>query len=225
MIPDHAISGAFGERTLQIIEHRLLGLYSISEMNRKMEVMKLESMTQTGTIDSSFLEEAKKKSGEDLTLCYQCLKCTAGCPTAPYMDIRPNNIIRMIQMGMKEEVLGSSAIWLCVSCETCGTRCPNKIDIGVLMDALREMAVEEGVKAKEKNIHLLHEAFIQSIKRGGRIHEATMLIDYKLRSKDFLTDLVPGMKLFIKGKIPLFPNFIKGKEEIKKIFEKCRKEK
>jgi heterodisulfide reductase subunit C len=91
------------------------------------------------------------------------------------------------------------------------------------MDALREMAVEEGVKAKEKNIHLLHEAFIQSIKRGGRIHEATMLIDYKLRSKDFLTDLVPGMKLFIKGKIPLFPNFIKGKEEIKKIFERCKK--
>ena len=223
MIPDHAISGAFGERTLQIIEHRLLGLYSISEMNRKMEVMKLESMTQTGTIDSSFLEEAKKKSGEDLTLCYQCLKCTAGCPTAPYMDIRPNNIIRMIQMGMKEEVLGSSAIWLCVSCETCGTRCPNKIDIGVLMDALREMAVEEGVKAKEKNIHLLHEAFIQSIKRGGRIHEATMLIDYKLRSKDFLTDLVPGMKLFIKGKIPLFPDFIKGKGEIKRIFERCKK--
>jgi heterodisulfide reductase subunit C len=190
-----------------------------------MNESKLESMTQTGTIDSSFLEEAKKKSGEDLNLCYQCLKCTAGCPTAPYMDIRPNNIIRMIQMGMKEEVLGSSAIWLCVSCETCGTRCPNKIDIGVLMDSLREMAVEEGVEAKEKNIHLLHEAFIQSIKRGGRIHEATMLIDYKLRSKDFLTDLVPGMKLFIKGKIPLFPDFIKGKGEIKRIFERCKKEK
>jgi heterodisulfide reductase subunit C len=189
------------------------------------EEIKLEPTTEMERADNTFLEEAKKRSGEDLNLCYQCLKCTAGCPTAPYMDIRPNNIIRMIQMGMKEEVLGSSAIWLCVSCETCGTRCPNKIDIGVLMDALREMAVEEGVKAKEKNIHLLHEAFIQSIKRGGRIHEATMLIDYKLRSKDFFTDLIPGMKLFMKGKIPLFPDFIKGKEEIKRIFEKCTKEK
>jgi heterodisulfide reductase subunit C len=192
-------------------------------MNRKMEEPKLESVTEAEKKDSSFLEEVKKRSGENLNLCYQCLKCTAGCPTAPYMDIRPNNIIRMIQMGMKEEVLGSSAIWLCVSCETCGTRCPNKIDIGVLMDALREMALEEGVEAKEKNIHLLHEAFIQSIKRGGRIHEATMLIDYKLRSKDFFTDLFPGMKLFIKGKIPLFPDFIKGKEEIKRIFERCKK--
>jgi heterodisulfide reductase subunit C len=175
--------------------------------------------------DTSFLEEAKKKSGEDLSLCYQCLKCTAGCPTAPYMDIRPNNIIRMIQMGMKKEVLESSAIWLCVSCETCGTRCPNKIDIGVLMDALREMAIEEGVAAKERNIHLLHEAFVQSIRRGGRVHEATMLIDYKLRSKDFMTDLIPGMMLFMKGKIPLLPSSVKEKDEIKRIFEKCTKEK
>jgi heterodisulfide reductase subunit C len=190
-----------------------------------MEDTKLETVAHRGKIGSSFLEEAAKKSGEDLNLCYQCLKCTAGCPTAPYMDIRPNNIIRMIQMGMKKEVLGSSAIWLCVSCETCGTRCPNKIDIGVLMDTLREMAIEEGVPAKEKNIHLLHEAFVQSIKRGGRVHEATMLIDYKLRSKDFMTDLVPGMMLFLKGKIPLLPSFIKGRGEIKRIFEKCKQKK
>ena len=180
-------------------------------------------MTRLERTETSFLEEAKRRSGEDLSLCYQCLKCTAGCPTAPYMDIRPNNIIRMIQMGMKKEVLGSSSIWFCVSCETCGTRCPNEIDIGVLMDALREMAVEEGIPPKEKNIHLLHEAFIQSIKRGGRVHEATMLIDYKLRSRDFMTDLVPGMALFMKGKIPLFPSLIKERQEIKRIFERCKK--
>ncbi len=187
--------------------------------------MKLETGLNMEKVDSSFLEEATKRSGEALNLCYQCLKCTAGCPTAPYMDIRPNNIIRMIQMGMKQEVLGSSAIWLCVSCETCGTRCPNEIDIGVLMDALREMAIEKGVHPREKNIHLLHEAFVQSIRRGGRVHEATMLIDYKLRSRDFLTDLGPGMILFLKGKIPLFPSFIKGRQEIKRIFERCKKEK
>jgi heterodisulfide reductase subunit C len=188
-----------------------------------MEKEELETTVRTDNADSSFLEEAKRRSGEDLSLCYQCLKCTAGCPTAPYMDIRPNNVVRMIQMGMKAAVLGSRAIWLCVSCETCGTRCPNDIDIGVLMDALREMSIEEGIHPKEKNIHLLHEAFIQSIKRGGRVHEATMLIDYKLRSRDFFTDLVPGMQLFLKGKIPLFPQFIKGKQEIKKIFERCKK--
>jgi hypothetical protein len=87
------------------------------------------------------------------------------------------------------------------------------------------MAIEEGVAAKERNIHLLHEAFVQSIRRGGRVHEATMLIDYKLRSKDFMTDLIPGMMLFMKGKIPLLPSSVKEKDEIKRIFEKCTKEK
>ena len=187
------------------------------------ENIRLETANPVENKTSTFLEEAKEKSGEDLSLCYQCLKCTAGCPTAPYMDIRPNQIIRMIQMGMKREVLGSNAIWLCVSCETCGTRCPNEIDIGVLMDMLREMAIEEGIPPKDKNIYLLHEAFVQSIKRGGRVHEATMLIDYKLRSKDFLTDLIPGMMLFLKGKIPLLPSLVKGRSEIKRIFEKCSK--
>jgi len=183
----------------------------------------LNTVAHAEESDTQFLEEVKIRSGEDLSLCYQCLKCTAGCPTAPQMDIRPNTIIRMIQMGMKEQVLRSHAIWLCVSCETCGTRCPNKIDIGVLMDALREMAVEEKVPAAEKNIHLLHEAFVESIRRGGRVHEATMLIDYKLRSRDFFTDLIPGMVLFMKGKIPLLPTLIKGRDEVKRIFERCKK--
>jgi heterodisulfide reductase subunit C len=188
------------------------------------EIMLNEPAT-TEAVEMQFLEEAKKRSGEDLSLCYQCLKCTAGCPTAPHMDIRPNNIVRMIQMGMKDQVLRSHAIWLCVSCETCGTRCPNKIDIGALMDTLREMAVEENVPAAEKNIHLLHEAFIESIRRGGRVHEATMLMEYKLRSRDFFTDLLPGMMMFLKGKIPLFPSLIKGRGEIKRIFERCTKAK
>jgi len=191
---------------------------------KRREDIRLEAVNALEKGTPTFLEEAKEKSGEDLSLCYQCLKCTAGCPTAPHMDIRPNNLIRMIQMGMKDAVLRSHAIWLCVSCETCGTRCPNKIDIGVLMDALREMAVKEKVPAAEKNIHLLHEAFVESIRRGGRVHEATMLMEYKLRSRDFLTDLIPGMKLFLKGKIPLLPTLIKGRDEIKHIFERCTKE-
>jgi heterodisulfide reductase subunit C len=171
----------------------------------------------------SFLEEAQERSGENLRLCYQCLKCTAGCPTAPFMDFRPHTVVRMIQWGLRREVLESDAIWLCVSCETCGTRCPNEIDIGVLMDALREMSLEEGYRAKEKEIVALHNAFIESIRRGGRVHEATMLMEYKLRSGDYWTDLIPGMKLFMKGKIPLIPGRIKGMDSIREIYRKARK--
>ncbi len=178
-------------------------------------------MTGVEKINSSFLEEAKKRSGENLSLCYQCLKCTAGCPTAPYMDIRPNHVIRMIQMGMKREVLGSSAIWLCVYCQTCGTRCPNEIHIGILMDALREMAMEEGIPAKEKNIHLFHEAFIQSVRRGGRAHEVTMLMDYVLQEQGLDGRFsYSGHEALFQGQIPLVPQFRQGQAGDQKNFRK-----
>lgn len=176
-----------------------------------------------GEATHAFLQEAEDRCGQNLRLCYQCLKCTAGCPTAPYMDFNPNTIVRMIQLGLKQEVLESTAIWLCVSCEACGTRCPNEIDIGVLMDALREMSLEEGYRAQDANIVALHNAFMESIKRGGRVHEATMLMEYKLRSGDYWTDLIPGIRLFMKGKIPLFPGRIKGIDSIREMYEKTQK--
>jgi hypothetical protein len=53
-----------------------------------------------------------------------------------------------------------------------------------------------------------------------------MLMDYILRSRDLMTgSLFPGVKLFLKGKFPLLPSFIKGRGEIKRIFERCTKEK
>jgi heterodisulfide reductase subunit C len=170
----------------------------------------------------AFLDEVQERCGENLRLCYQCLKCTVGCPTAPHMDFNPNSIVRMIQFGLRREVLESNAIWFCVSCETCGTRCPNEIDIGLLMDTLREMSLEGGFSPKERGIVALHNAFMESIRRGGRVHEATMLVEYKLRSGDYWTDLMPGMKLFMKGKIPLIPGRIKGMDSIREIYRKAR---
>ena len=93
----------------------------------------------------TFLEEVNKKvHGVPLQACYHCRKCTAGCPMTKHMEYNPNKVIKMIQNGQKEKVLASSTIWLCLSCETCITRCPNQVDIARMMDVLRQMAIEEG---------------------------------------------------------------------------------
>ncbi len=173
-------------------------------------------------IEGTFAREVEERSGQSLRLCYQCLKCSVGCPTARYMDYNLNTLIRLIQYGQRERVLKSQAVWLCVSCWTCGTRCPNEIDMGVIMDSLREMALEAGVVA-DRNIVLLHQEFVESIRRTGRVHEATMLAAYKLKSRDFMTDLGPGLKLFLKGKIPLLPSRVQGIREIRDIYEKTYK--
>jgi len=171
-------------------------------------------------LGSPFFEAVNQRSGQLIQLCYHCHKCTAGCPVAFAMDYGPDRVLRMIQFGLKGEVLRSSDIWICASCETCGTRCPNEIDIARVMDALRQMAIEEGFPAKERKVALFHNLFLSIVKSLGRMHEASLMGLYKALSGDLLSDIPQGVKMVLKGKIPLFPHRIKGGDEVKKIFER-----
>jgi len=174
--------------------------------------------------DKKFSSEVEKRSGQNIKVCYQCLKCFTGCPVSGYMDYEPNCLIRMIQYGEKEKVLSSHAIWLCVSCMTCGVRCPNKVDMSVVMDTLREMSREEGYSYRaEKNVVMLHEEFVRSIKTWGRLHEVTFFMTYILRSFDILSNISSGITLFSRGKLPLKPVRIKGIKDIRKLFERIGK--
>jgi heterodisulfide reductase subunit C len=171
----------------------------------------------------TFLEEVNKKiNGVPLQRCYHCRKCSAGCPVVAHMEYNPNKVIKMIQNGQRDKVLNSSTIWMCLSCETCITRCPNQVDIARMMDALREMAIESGVGASEKNILKFHEAFLSSIKMGGRINEPMMMVHYKLKSGDLFSDAVMGMEMFMKGKLSLLSPRTKDLKSVKDIFEKTK---
>ena len=91
-----------------------------------------------------FVRQAEEISGQDLLACNQCGKCSAGCPIVAAMDLLPSQVIRMAQLGM-EEVLESNTIWICASCLTCATRCPKGVDLPRLMEALRQIALRQGV--------------------------------------------------------------------------------
>lgn len=172
----------------------------------------------------TFLEEVNERiEGVPIQRCYHCRKCTAGCPMAFAMEYNPNRIVKMIQGGRKDEVLNSSTIWLCVSCETCITRCPNEVDIARLMDVLREMAIESGIGApKEANILKFHEAFLAGIRSGGRINEPMMMARYKLMSGDYFSDMALGLDMFKKGKLHLFSPKTKNLRAVRGIFEKTK---
>jgi heterodisulfide reductase subunit C len=88
-------------------------------------------------IKDPFVKKVEELSGQNLMACYQCGKCSAGCPAVSQMDILPNQIIRLAQLGQKEELLASKAIWLCASCMTCNTRCPKGINIAEVIEAVR----------------------------------------------------------------------------------------
>lgn len=170
--------------------------------------------------DKHFAREVQERSGQNFSVCYHCLKCTVGCPLSSHMEFKPNRIIRMIQYGEKEKVLSSHAIWLCVSCMTCGVRCPNEVDMNAVFDTLREMSIEaELAYEAEPKVVMLHQEFVRNVKIWGRLHEVSFFIPYIVRSLDVFSNAVSGVLLLMRGKLPLIPKQIEGMDEIKKLFD------
>jgi len=170
-----------------------------------------------------FLNKLRDR-GVDVQACYQCGRCSAGCPITEFFDLSTMEVVRLAAYGMEELLLNSKAIWLCAACETCASRCPNDIDIAVLMDVLRELALRKGVKPAEPRVPIFHQCFLDSIKRWGRAYEVGLIAGYKLRSGDLTGDMGLGVKMFSKGKLSLLPHSIKGKTELRTIFSGKGKE-
>lgn len=173
--------------------------------------------------DSDFVSQVEEESGQKLNLCYQCGKCTAGCPYTDEYDIAVSQIMRLTQAGQKEKVLHSKSLWLCASCESCTARCPNKIDVARIMDVLRHMARKEGYIGI-KTIKTFWDSFLGSVKNHGRVFEVGLLAKYISQTGRFWTDIGLGPKVLPKGKIHFRPTEMQGKKEVAKIFYRFKKE-
>lgn len=173
------------------------------------------------------LIEIKKNTGVNVNSCYQCGKCSAGCAVNEEMDYPPSLVMRMLQTNNQEDynaVLHSQAIWLCISCENCLTRCPMQIDIPKLMDYLREEALErKTTNKKSKCIISFHSSFLDSIRLTGRLYEVGLVAGYKMRTLNLLQDINVAPSMFMKGKLPILPEMVKNKKQIATIFSETKK--
>ena len=181
-------------------------------------------MAQSQVIRPSnqFLKAATSTIDPKINHCYQCRKCTNGCPLTFAMDIMPNQVMRLISLGQKDEVLQSKTIWICASCQTCTTRCPNDIDIAHVMDGMRRLCRAEGIQPAEDAVPKFHDAFLAAIKSHGRMHELEMIMRYKLKTRDIMTDVKLGIKMFLKGRMKLFGHRVRGHKEIRSIFKRSK---
>jgi len=173
----------------------------------------------------SLRKKIEELSGQKISACFQCQKCTNGCPVTFAMDIMPHKAMRLLHLGLVDEVMHSDTIWVCASCETCTTRCPNDIDIARVMDTLRQLSQREGVKSSQKNFPIFHSAFLSSIRKHGRVHETEMAVNYALKSggiAGLLKQAGTGLAMFTRGKIKLLPPRLRAKSQVRNIFKKTK---
>ena len=174
--------------------------------------------------NTALAEEVEHRSGTPVRACYQCHKCSTGCPIGPEMDFLSSQVMRLIHLGEEDVVLSSRAIWLCASCEACTTRCPMEIDIAGVMDTLRMMAVERKATAPDARGATFNRSFLGSVRRHGRVFELGMMAAYKLRSGDLFSDVGKFPQMLAKGKIGLLPKSAGDAKQMREVFRRAEEE-
>jgi len=180
---------------------------------------------------ATLLAERLSQGDLPVAACYQCKKCSCGCPLTCAMDLLPHRVIHLALLGQEEKVLASNTIWVCSSCETCTTRCPNGIDIAGVMDWLKEEALKQGKAVPQPEVAAFHRLFLDCIRAGGgRLSETRLLgkfTFFKLRRQVQLAELAEnarlGLQLFKRGRIKLLPARKLGapaRREVQEIFNK-----
>ncbi len=162
--------------------------------------------------------------------CYQCGKCTAGCPVADHMDLMPNQMVRLVQLGVPERALGCEAIWQCISCQTCTSRCPKSVDCAGVIDWLRQLSLERAASspAQQRTV-LFQKAFLRNICRNGRLNELELVGMFKtsafledLESPFLFKDAALVPKMTARGKLKLNGVKVRDRDLVARIFDRCQ---
>lgn len=138
-------------------------------------------------LDPKFREEiSSMPNGEELSACFACSTCTAACPIANQWEFKPHQLIRMILLGMRTEVLSSKEIWECLTCFECQERCPQKVRVTDIFFDCKNLAAEEGTVPE--NVLALGKALIET----GQLYE--VINDWEREDLN-LEPEVPGLSV------------------------------
>jgi heterodisulfide reductase subunit C2 len=183
----------------------------------------------------SLAGEVMARSGQNLNACYQCRRCASGCPVGEETGyVTPDRLIRMIVLGKREAALDNPLVWKCVSCFTCGTRCPNDIMTARIVDTLKKMAKEAHVPPLSPKVAAFHDSFLAAAKRLGRLNELEFMGRYELKNtlsglaklkfreviEEHKSQAGLGLTMLRKGRMHFGFQKIKGKQEFRRLIKK-----
>jgi heterodisulfide reductase subunit C len=182
----------------------------------------MTSATQRLATSTAWMETVEAASGARMALCFQCQKCTAGCPIAATTDIKPHELVRLVQLGERDAVLSSRLIWECTSCQTCWTRCPHAVDLPAMIDALRRFSRDTRKVTPDTTVPVFNDIFLGSVRHMGRVNELGLMAAFKLRTRSFFQDARKLPAMLRKGKLSLRPAFVRGRSERADAFRRAK---
>jgi ferredoxin len=160
----------------------------------------------TRTPSGALAARVRAASGENVYLCYQCRRCSTGCPVAEAADVHPAQVLRAVQLGDEARSIESRFIWLCTGCETCTTRCPQGIDVASVMEELRILARHDGRVRRDMPFARILDLNYRSFRRWGRLYELELVARDLLRRPRALPQTVRlGMRMMSRGKVRWLP--------------------
>ena len=138
---------------------------------------------------------SEEPGGENIKHCFACGTCSVSCPVFEVNErYDPRKIIRMVILGMKDEILEDDLIWLCSGCYSCYELCPRGVKITDLMGALRNIAVREG------HVPFSTKASVDLLEKFGRLLEVSEFENNE-RVKKGMPELeltIPEIKILLK---------------------------
>jgi heterodisulfide reductase subunit C len=169
-----------------------------------------------------YREKLVERVEADVRDCSQCGNCSAGCPAAFTFDYTPNQVMRMLQVGLVDRVLDSKAVQLCVQCLTCSARCPRNIDIAGIFEDLKTIATAQERNVPE-HVKTFNKAFMNAVGRFGRLpefYDMAMFYMGTMNPKFALADMSVVPPLLARHKLKLVPRRAKGTDEVSRIYKK-----
>lgn len=170
----------------------------------------------------SFVAQVERLSGQNVSDCYQCGKCSGGCPVVADTKLAPNRVIRQVQLGMKEDALANDLVWSCAGCYTCSSRCPEGIDTARIIDAVRAIALHEEVRLTggAAAVRTFYRAFLDSVRDFGRLSEVGLMGGYNINSGRFWTNMAKAPWFLLKGKIGVTAHRVSNLDRLRRVYER-----
>lgn len=183
--------------------------------------MEAISLTVTSSTSAGTLERIVQDANVNTKDCYQCGKCSAGCPVAPLADMTPREVIRNLQLGLTKPVLESNMPWFCIGCGMCLARCPQCVDLPSLMTACKKEAKAQGY-TPIKEVDKFNTLFIEGIYDKGVSDEAQLAMKYNLTSGHFLQDALDAPKMLTRGMINAKGHEVENADEVRALIDRVR---